>query len=390
MLIDKINILNTFLNRIFIIVLIILLLYIYYRLKYQFWSRQPVFHYHNLWYWLIPPGIIQHEKPKKNKYYNSLIQFDSFDKLKTEKKALFSSFIKSHFSPHKREKYSPTNKSISDNFMNHIDKSFISLFFKKTHNGNILVSTMTTKPLECKINNNDIKLHYVDFLCVHNNKRKQGIAPETIYSHYYNHRLLHKNTIFLFKREGDSTFIVPLSAYKNYGFDITYWRENVEFDQPYIKTELINGSSINIIIDILLKLEESFECVIKPNINHIKYFCDTDNLYIYSVLINNTPVCLYFYRNTHTTYDGKKSMELIGSYSNTSDDIFLLGFFSSLSKLKKISPIKILFIENISNNNIILKRVFTRHIPFAETNASYYFYNFAHHPYKSTNLFILN
>ena len=83
-------------------------------------------------------------------------------------------------------------------------------------------------------------------------------------------------------------------------------------------------------------------------------------------------------------------MELIGSYSNTSDDIFLLGFFSSLSKLKKISPIKILFIENISNNNIILKRVLTRHIPFAETNASYYFYNFAHHPYKSTNLFILN
>ena len=40
---------------ILIIVTIILLVIAIYKIKYKFWSRQPVFHYHNLWYWLVPP-----------------------------------------------------------------------------------------------------------------------------------------------------------------------------------------------------------------------------------------------------------------------------------------------------------------------------------------------
>ena len=52
------------------IIVIIIVIILGYRLKYQFWSRQPVFHYHNLKYWLFPPGIIQHKRPEKNKLNN--------------------------------------------------------------------------------------------------------------------------------------------------------------------------------------------------------------------------------------------------------------------------------------------------------------------------------
>lgn len=390
MLVDKINILNKNVNWIVLLIIVLLIGYIYYKIKYQFWSRQPVFHYHNLYYWLIPPGIIQHLKPEKNKYYNNLIEFHEFRILKTEKKALFSSFIKSHFLPDKYEKYEPKNDEIIDNFKNHIDKSYISLYLKKTFNTNKLIATMTTKPLECLINNNKINLHYVDFLCVHKNNRKQGIAQEIIYSHYYNHRQLHKNTIFLFKREGDVTLIVPLTAYKNYGFKIEHWRKKVEFDQPNIKVVLINGNNINLILDLLLKLKDKFKCIIKPNINHIKYLCNTNNLYMYCVIINNNPVALYLFKNNHTTYEGREGIELIGSFNMTSEPIFILGFFVSVSILRSTSPFSILFVENISNNNILLKKILTRHTPFVETIGSYYFYNFAHYPYKSTELFILN
>ena len=391
MLLDKINILNKFSNWIALFIVIISIGYIYYRLNNQFWSRQPVFHYHNLYYWIIPPGIIQHQKPERNKYYNPMIYFNSFDKIKTEKKALFSTFIKSHFLPDKFEKYDPKKDDILDNFKNHVDKTYVSLFFKKTHlNTNKLIGTMTTKPLECKINNNNIQIYYVDFLCVHKNKRKMGVAQEIIYSHYYNQRQLHKNTIFMFKREGAVTWIVPLTAYKNYGFDIEHWRKKVTFDQPNIDTVLINGGNINLIIDLLLELDKEFDCVIKPNINHIKYLCNTKNLFIYAIMIDKVPVCLYFYKNNHTYYDGKLGVELVGSYNNSNEGIFQLGFFTSLAALRAISPIMKLFIENISNNNILLKKILSRHRPFIETIGSYYFYNFAHHPCKSTELFMLN
>ena len=60
------------------------------------------------------------------------------------------------------------------------------LYIQKTRKNNNMVSTMTTRPLHCFINGEKMNIYYVDFLCVHKDKRKQGIAPEIIYSHYVN------------------------------------------------------------------------------------------------------------------------------------------------------------------------------------------------------------
>ena len=38
------------------------------KIKYKFWSIQPVFHYYNILYWIYPPGVIQKNVPKINKY----------------------------------------------------------------------------------------------------------------------------------------------------------------------------------------------------------------------------------------------------------------------------------------------------------------------------------
>ena len=53
--------------------------YLFFKLKDPFWARQPVFHFHNLWYWLFPPGIIQHSLPIIGKYYDPTILFKKFE-----------------------------------------------------------------------------------------------------------------------------------------------------------------------------------------------------------------------------------------------------------------------------------------------------------------------
>ena len=58
---------NIVLKILGILTLILIVFYVYYKLKYKFWSRQPVFHIHNLKYWIFPPGFIQKEMPKKEK-----------------------------------------------------------------------------------------------------------------------------------------------------------------------------------------------------------------------------------------------------------------------------------------------------------------------------------
>jgi hypothetical protein len=53
-----------------ILISIIIIIYTYIRIKYGFWFLQPVFHVYDFWYMFAPPGIINHELPKENRYTN--------------------------------------------------------------------------------------------------------------------------------------------------------------------------------------------------------------------------------------------------------------------------------------------------------------------------------
>ena len=95
------------------IVIIIIVMYITYKVKYGYWTRQPVFHYHNLSYWYNPPGIIEKGDVEITKYYNPNLEFIESSNITTEKKELFGTLLKSHFMPYKGEKYAPTTQQKS-------------------------------------------------------------------------------------------------------------------------------------------------------------------------------------------------------------------------------------------------------------------------------------
>ena len=241
-----------------IFVVILTILVAYFKLRYPFWSKQPVFHFHNLYYWIIPPGIIQQNKPEKNKYYDETIFFFEFFKVPTQKKALVEFFIKNNYMPHKHELYKPPKNGVIDYFKSHNDKSYFSFIEKQKK----IIATMTTRPLYCKINNNVFPLYYVDFLCVHRKHRKQGIAPKIIYTHYAKHRDKHKNCIFLFKREGAKNAIVPLTNYYNYYFDIEKWPRKILFTNLKL-IYLIGKENFDLFHDVFKRLDKSrFKCII--------------------------------------------------------------------------------------------------------------------------------
>ena len=375
---------------IFFFVLFILILIGVYKIKFRFWSKQPVFHIHNLKYWLIPPGIIQHHKPEKDKFFNINIKFTDMENLNNVKKSLITKFIGSHYMPHKHEKYVPTKKSISSYFDGHNNNSYLSLMYDKNKLSK-LMGMMTTRPLDIIIDKHTLQLYYVDFLCVHKNERKKGIAPRIIYTHYFNHRYENDNMIFLFKREGPVTLIVPLTIYNNYLFDVSRWPKLTKFNQPNINTILINSSNFNLFLDVFERLKNNkFRCFISPNLNNIKNLIISNCLFICIIMINNKPFNCYFFRNSFTSYNKKKSIELFASFKETDKDVFILGFLCALGLISSKLRFERLFIENISNNNIILKKVMERYSYISKTYCSYYFYNFAYSPFLAENVLIIN
>ena len=257
---------------------------------------------------------------------------------------------------------------------------------------NKILGCMSTRPLNCFIKDKKLDLHYVDFLCVDKKHRKKGIAPEVIYSHYLNHRNKHKSVVFLFKREGARTLIVPLTTYYNYMFDITYWDKKVRFDEPTINSILITKNNMYLLNDVWDRLVKSkrFDCMILPNLNHIMKLINDVQIYVSVTMLEKQPYDLFFFRNSYTSYNGSNAIECMCSYNETDNTVFTISFLSALSQIRELEKIGKVFIENIGDNKILLKNILGRYHPEEKIQTSYYFYNFGYRPFMSDKVFMLN
>ena len=83
----------------------------------------------------------------------------------------------------------------------------------------------------------------------------------------------------------------------------------------------------------------------------------------------------------------KKTIELISSINYTEDIIFYDGFNKCINHIK--NTFDILFIENISHNNIILNNILLLNNTILETNVAYYTYNFIHKTINANDALII-
>ena len=384
------------------IILTVILFNLYFRLKYPFWSRQPVFNYHNLFYWLFPPGIIQHDKPTKDKYYN---QFIFFDKILSIDKTLFNNFVYFIHENYLKEKdcyYNPSYEEIRAMFLeNH---SYISLKLEK----NILydkdkeiiddkiLGCMTTRKLNFYLKNKNIKeklrLGYVDYLCVDKKSRKKNIAPEIIYSHYVNCRNVDNIDIFCFKREGTKNGYVPMVSYNSFFFNIKDIINTKLFKSPRIELIRIVDSNIKLLHSFLPYLKKYYDNLIIPDLNIITNLIKLNYFYIYLVMIDKNLSGIYIFTNTSTTYDinnkKQKCINLITSLNlNLKENEFLLLFKLCLLNLSK--EFELCLIDDIGNNIVILENILPKYNYISISESNYYLYNFGIKPLDKNKICII-
>jgi hypothetical protein len=364
------------------------------KMRFRFWSKQPVFHIYNLFYWIWPCGIIEHGKPHKTKFYDTKVLTSNFVDVSAEKKALFYTFIKSHFLNNKREIYNPPKFAVLDYFNGHNRISHLSLQFElSTKNPDVtkIVSAMTSRPLNAILNNNEVKVDYVDFLCVHKEDRKKGLAQKIIYSHYYNARKCDGGPVFLFKREGIINFIVPLTVYNANVFSLKYLKHpNLELPNNIV-CHLINDANFSLFLHFFGEIKKNFKCCITPEPSHIKHLVSKKLLFICLIMEGQVPVGVYIYRTPFTSYKGKQSIECIASYYKIGYyDVFIKSFRNTMVLINHEYPVDILIMENISNNNDIINHLLKTTPVLWKCPMAYFLYNFAYRPFFSTDVFLIN
>ena len=412
-----------------LVVLFILICVLWLRWKHRFWLKQPVFHAYKLHYWLFPPGIINQPLPSMDKYYDPYIRFSDFDKLEQYEIDNFIDVLKGHYLQTEDVQYQPSRNSVIPYFKGHNYPSYISFSYKKKsvldfRNKQILYKTkptcvMTSRPMELEYLNNktthNLIIHYVDYLCTRRDFRKKGITQQNIYTHHVHYRRqTPNNMVHFFKREGPQSVYVPMVIYLSYGFSLNRWIKTKPLP-PFMKCLWVTKGNTQILQNFIHDNKSNFSTSIIPEMGNIQSLILTQNYFCFLLMYNDNPIACYFFRNAVTYYkkyakskhipDSKlrdkmrmkgNSIELFASINGIKNEInneklFMDGFYHSIQQilLKKSYQHRLLMIENISNNNVILKNVMKKYRAEFEIQTGYYYYNFAVLPEESKNVLLI-
>ena len=391
------------------IVLLIILFFIFIRIKFRFWAVQPVYHFYDVYYWFFNVGIIRHELPEKNRYTNfKEIETITMDKVSAIKLRDFVDLIQLNYLRDDGNTFIPEKENIVPYFEGHNSPTFLSLFWQpdfildmKTNNtiaSKMLVGSITSRPLTVTIYNVNKDLikfdvFYVDYLCVKKGFRKKNIAPQLIQTHEYNQcHMNQKMCVSLFKREGELTGIVPITSYISFLFDMKNWIKPPK--EMHSKTTLLVGDSQNMYyLYNFINENIKWDITIVPELSNLISLVSSKNLYIYMMMTDMEMEAIYVFRKTCTNIEkGKSMLSLIGTINSKPNPTnkFIQGFKNALWEILLTNPeFHYLAIEDNSDNNCIIENIKIKTHPTCESPTAYFFYNYARSPVSPYRAFII-
>ena len=400
-----------------LMVLLTIICFMYIRIKFKFWALQPVFHFYDLYYWIVDVGVIQQELPSKNRYTNfKNIKTISYDILSEQNIKDFTLLVQLNYLRNNENKFMPQKENIVPYFKGHNHKSFWSFYLEpellldtktnETINHEKLIAVITGRPLHVQIfSKNCIKgeldVYYIDYLCVDKTMRKKNIAPQLIQTHEYNQSHLNKNIcVSLFKREEDLTGIIPLTIYKTYCFNMRNWLKPEALNA---NIKLLHGDNQNLyylynFINELTK-EGKWDVTVYPQMSNLIELIISKNLFIVMLVIDGEICAAYIFKKSCTFIEkDKEIITCIASFYRTNaNDLtkeqFIKGFkvaLWSIIEKPENKNFRYLVVEDTSENNCIIKNISKKTHPMVVSPTAYFFYNFAHNPFKSERVLMIN
>ncbi len=372
---------------------------IYIRLKFQFWSIQPVFHLWDLHHWIFTNRVISSDLPEINKYVKLLdVQSINVKDASDEHLTDVCNFIKENYLRSKVAEYNPEKKDVVSYLDTNLGKSFISVY-SKTKNclttEKELLGVITSRPLFLNFSDGtSIVTNYVDNLTVRKDSRKQGIAPRLIQTYVYQTRRMGANPVCFFKREGDMTAIVPLTTFQTTGY-YTNSLPVLKFDVPNCALVSIKKTNVQPFIDLMKTAEKDYECTVNTELTTVLSLIANGQLVVYCVILDGEAVACYVFRNTPSVMKEDKGnsniAELICSVNKAPfDDIFYAGYVMACKRLKKRLNIDVATIEQVGDNRKLAALNARNGIAICTScPTAFFLYNYSRYSIKPENIMCL-
>jgi len=354
-----------------LIIVIYILLNIYDKLTLQngsFWTYQPVV---NLGENVICSGVFDESSSFRNttKWINNTIQTMRIKICEIDKVV---EFIQKNFYVEENNIYKPTKQHIltwltneglislySGNikskvyhYLNILSTSVVNIFailhgtLISYNYSNGLKGVMTSRVVDIYLDNNLLKVNYIDWLCIEKGCRKYGVAPELIQTH---ESRLPVGSISLFKLDGKLELKnMPLTIFKTKCYEF----EEVKRENNYIitltkkeyKYHIINWRKTKALVCVPLHSQMMKLIELREMYYILGFYFKNSCMYLHDKLCITLVACVSEYPKIE---DLKKAISYLPE--NTLINIETLGFC----------------------NNIIIDKK-----PIYESSAGLYFYNF--------------
>ena len=394
------------------IILIVIISFIYIKLKSKFWSKMPMFFKTRPHYWLISPKLL-YEKNKlpiidklTNKYDVKCEKFYPFDMTDNQKFSILQ-FIKHNYIHNSLFTNNPDLHKTLDLFFSQYYSTqspcfigkFITKQFSNTRYNSLIhyskyQGLLLSKNLNVSTQKKVLQTNYFSFLST-NRKQKvvknRNITPDLLYNTGL-YVLQNSVSTGLFKTYRCIHNVYPLLTYYEYLFDI----KNI-YHKPYdkfFKLTKINDSNFSLIRELI---ENNFN-----NLFENTLVCDSTNLYemikhnnihIFISAFNKSISSVYIYKNFGILYNNEKVYDLIGSICMLNDDLhkqlFINNLCNSIDYLKKNDDIRYLNIHNTSYNNKLLQFMKTKYRNIHTLHSYWYFINYISNPIETNKTVII-
>ena len=306
--------------------------------------------------------------------------------------------------------YHPEERHVITYLKSHNYPAYLGCYFDKNDKGTEeIYGTISAHPLNIDLyrkNRTLIKIHkdntyenivyYTENVCADFNRRNTGITPTMMSTMI--HRVRHTSNvsmISIFKRENTkdvTPFIVPLVRYPIHVYKIENWFHKSFELHATCKLLEVSPQNIHLLYAFLHNNKSKyFDAYIYPDMTNVIELLKNESIFITMVMMGDEICSIYFFKDGATSYNGKTTIECIGSINvNQTMQFFVQGFYVSLETLVKKHKFQVLHMENLSHNVKLTKLIMRMNTPFIENESSWFFYNFCFREMGPKKVFILN
>lgn len=398
-----------------IIIVVIVIFFAYTRIKYRFWSIQPVNKWYNITYKFMSPQVIDYSLPSINKYVNIInITTRQSDELDDSQRKIILELIVKNLLRSEKINYLPTIENIFPYIEHSTQPGYVSIYNEQnlynksvrneiTYNDcdNKLVAIVTSRPMYINIKGvGQFMTYYMDNLTVADGYKKSEYIPKMIQTHLYQTRK--KNVVIhsaLFKHNKKPKLIVPLVRFyiSCYSLkDITV----VPYPHPKYRMLELSQDHIALVKEFLTQQCANYKCMVYPDISNILNLIKTKNIFLYGTFHETKLISLFVFRDTATTYNTSNSTVNVVTNKYVSSNIILCvasivlptyanllynGFSLAIKSISKKQIGNFICIESTSENKkiiLVLKRSCREY--FRE-ESSFFLYNYVSPKFLDTD-----